>query len=74
MTKRLERIDKLLHALAEYLAGDQAAKSIILELERDAQPIGHRWAEEWANLRDASGLIGWPTVEDAYQHLRDLLG
>ena len=49
---------RFVRALAEHLVGDQARKSI--ELEQ-----GKPEALQWARLRQASGLHGYPTVDEA---------
>lgn len=44
--------------LAEYLVGDQAHKSILLEM-------GTSEAMQWAELRAATPLGGYPTIDEA---------
>ncbi len=53
--------------LAEYLAGDQARKSIELQMGKES-------AQEWAKLRNATPLFGWQTVEEAEVALSKFLG
>jgi hypothetical protein len=53
-------------ALAEFLAGDQARKSIELEM-------GRPHALEWAALRHRSSLSGYPTVDEAERALTEFL-
>ena len=61
--------------LARFLAGDQAAKSIALQIEskRGATDPRPGLAKEWARLRSAAHLTGWVTEEEAEKHLRELL-
>lgn len=47
-----------IRGLAEYLAGDQAVRSIKLEM-------GDKDAQVWAKLRGLSPLFGYPTVDEA---------
>lgn len=58
--------DLFIRALAEYLAGDQALKSIELEMGKPS-------AKEWAKLRNWSPLFGYPTVEEAEKQLSEFL-
>lgn len=53
--------------LAEYLAGDQAIKSIMLQM-------GKPDAQQWARLRATTPLFGYPTVDDAEKQLAEWLG
>jgi len=48
--------------LAEFLVGDQALKSIKLEM-------GDIFAKQWAELRGVSPLSGYPTLEEAIETL-----
>ena len=59
-------------ALAEFLVGDQAGKSIALEVEAKVSPI-IRWASAWAKLRNATPLFGYPTLEEAKKTLTEWL-
>ena len=52
--------------LAEYLVGDQVYKSILLEM-------GTSEARQWAELRGATPLGGYPTVEEAEDQLAKFL-
>jgi hypothetical protein len=64
-----------IHQLAEFLVGRQAAKSIMLQLEGsriDGDPRPN-FANEWATLRCASNLSGYPTIEEAEKALTKLL-
>jgi hypothetical protein len=65
--KRLEMKKAFVRAVAEYLAGGSAMKSIELEM-------GKPHALEWAKVRQAANLMGWVTVEEAERHLTELLG
>jgi hypothetical protein len=53
--------------LAEYLAGNQAMKSIELQM-------GKTHAKEWSALRSTTPLFGYPTVEEAAKELAEWLG
>jgi len=65
---RIERKKLFIHELAEYLAGtNQAGKSIELQL-------GKQSGKEWAKLRSATPLFGYPSVEEAEQQLTEFLG
>jgi hypothetical protein len=65
---RLQRKRRFIRALAEYLAGtNQVAMSIGLEM-------GKPDAKEWAKVRSASPLFGYPTVDEAEKELTDFLG
>lgn len=59
-------------ALAEFLADNQASKGIMLGIETQSAPV--KWASEWAKLRSATPLLGYPTVEEAVEILTDFLG
>lgn len=63
-----ERRSRFVKALAEYLAGNQAGKSIALEMAARVPPI-IPWAKEWAEVRSASPLMGYPTVAEAEKEL-----
>ena len=54
-------------ALAEYLAGDQAHMSILLQMQKPE-------AAAWAKLRGFTPLCGYPTVEEAEATLAKFLG
>ena len=64
---RLKRKQEFIRALAEYLAGDQARRSIQLQMNNP-------WAVEWAKLRGLSPVFGYPTVDEAEEALIELLG
>ena len=71
MAKKAEFIRKL----AGYLAGNQAGKSVALEMEsRGGGLPSVRWAREWADVRGASGIMGYLTVEEAEAALWEFLG
>lgn len=53
--------------LAAFLVKDQAAKSIRLEMGRPD-------AKEWAHLRAATPISGWPTEQEAVETLSKWLG
>ena len=68
------RRTQFIKALAAFLADNQAGKSIAIELETKFPPV-HRimWAQEWAKLRGATPLFGYPTVEEAERTLAEFL-
>lgn len=54
---------EFVRALAEFLAGPRSAEmSIMLEM---LNPEAMRWAK----LRDATPLMGWPSVDEAERQL-----
>lgn len=55
---------QFIHALAMYLSGDLARKSI--ECERGTQA-----GREWSDLRSASPIHGWMDVEETERLLTD---
>lgn len=61
-----DRKRDFIRALAEYFAGDSARKSIGLQM-------GKQWAKEWADLRGATPLLGYQTVDEAEQVLTRFL-
>jgi hypothetical protein len=58
--------DKLIKALAKYLVEDQVRKGMELG-------SGKASAKEWAELRAAANIMGYPTVEETEKHLKKLL-
>lgn len=66
---------RFIRTLAEFLAGNQAGKSIELEMEvRSPRPEPlTSWAKEWGKLRGASSLCGYPTVDEAEKTLTEFL-
>lgn len=58
--------------LAAYLVENQAGKSISLEMESESAMVP--WAHEWARVRSASPIHGYPTLEEAVAILEDFLG
>ena len=58
--------------LAEFLAGNQVGKGIELQLNPRPAPLT-AWPQEWAKLRDATPLFGYPTVEEAVKQLTEFL-
>jgi hypothetical protein len=67
--RRAERKREFVRALAEYLAGNQAGKSILLQMGG----MAGEFAREWAKVRAASPLDGYPTVEEAEEILTAFL-
>lgn len=61
----MNRKEQFIKALAVFLVKDQAQKSIELQM-------GKTSAKEWAELRSKSGILGYPTVEEAESHLTKL--
>jgi hypothetical protein len=73
--KNATRKKEFVRKLAEFLAGNPAAKSIALEMEQKSADSPHiiRWAHAWAELRGASPLFGYQTVEEAEAALEEFL-
>ncbi len=67
MKDRLERKKLFIKELAVFLVGDQAMKSIELEM-------GKIHAKQWSNLRSITPLFGYPTIEEAEETLMEFLG
>ncbi len=65
--KRLERKARLIRLLAEYLSGEPARRSIELEM-------GKPDAQQWAQMYNAAGVIGYATVEETERLLTELIG
>lgn len=62
-----ERKKRFIRALAEYLAGpQQVGKSLELQASKTN-------AKEWAALRNATPLFGYPTVDEAEIELTKFL-
>lgn len=55
-----------IYKLAEYLVSDQAMKSIELQMRKPS-------AIKWAELRGATPLFGYPTVDEAVDTLTKFL-
>ena len=69
-----DRKAKFIRALAEFLSGDSAAKSIALEMEAKHPPsLRPAWVKEWAKLRSATPLFGYQPVEEAEKVLTEFL-
>lgn len=64
---RLEKKRRFIRQLAVYLADEPARKSIELQM-------GKLSAQEWANLRQTTPLMGYTTVDEAEQLLTEFLG
>ena len=73
--KRTERKKQLITALAIYLAQNQAAKSIALELEHKKPPLPGMplWASEWAKIHSIVNLRGYASVQEAIETLEEIL-
>lgn len=68
----IDRKARFIKSLAQFLAGDQAKKSILLDPRMSGSP-GYSLAKEWADLRSWSPVFGWITVEEAEKQLTDWL-
>ncbi len=66
----MDKRHTFIRALAKFLAGDQAKKSIMLGMPNS---VAFSLAQEWATLRSASPLAGYGTVEEAEDQLREWL-
>ena len=66
MSSKAERKRIFIRRLAEFLVGDQVRKSIELQ-------VGKESGKEWAALRGATPLFGYPTVEEAEKVLLEFL-
>lgn len=67
-----QKKEHFIQTLAIYLQNNQAGKSIALQMERERKPV-LPWAQEWAEVRSASGLRGYPDLQETVTHLRELL-
>lgn len=63
---------EFIKALAQFLAGDQAKKSILLD-PRMGNSLAYSLAQEWAALRQTTPLFGYGTVEEAEKMLTEWL-
>lgn len=63
---------EFIKALAKFLAGDQARKSILLDPRFSGSP-SYPLAQEWAALRATTPLFGYGTVEEAEKTLTEWL-
>ena len=75
MQTKVEKKKDLIESLAHFLVDNQAGKSIALQMEGSRSPSDLRpaLAKEWANLRSASTLQGYPEYEQAVEPLTTLL-
>lgn len=55
-----------IRTLAEFFVNDAAGKSIQLQLQMP-------WAVQWAKMRQATPLFGYPTIEEAVETLTEFL-
>jgi hypothetical protein len=80
MSNYAELRTRLVKALAKFIAGDQAAKSISLQVEGQRKGTGlaglmPSWGREWVDVRSAVPIIsGYPSVEEAEELLAKFLG
>lgn len=75
MRTKAEKKKYLIESLAHFLVDNQAGKSIALQME-GSRPEGDprpALAREWATLRSASTLNGYPEYEEAVETLTALL-
>jgi hypothetical protein len=76
MKNKTDLKNRLIEQLAHFLVDNQAGKSIALQMEASRPKDDPRpsMGKEWAQLRSASTLNGYPTYEEALAQLKDLLG
>lgn len=75
MVTRQAKKEILIETLAHFLVDNQGGKSIALQME-GSRPDGDprpALAKEWAKLRSASTLHGYPEFDEAVKTLTDLL-
>lgn len=72
---RLERKKLFIKRLAHFLAADQAAKSVLLEMNRKNPPPAPmpNLVKEWMELLAVSPVRGWASVKEAEKALLDFL-
>lgn len=64
---RIEKKKAFIRKLAEFLAGPNSAKySIFIQM-------GHESGKDWADLRSATPLFGYPTIDEAEEQLTKFL-
>lgn len=66
----MNRNQGFIKALAVLMVKNQAGKGIALSMPSGIIP----WPQEWAALRQATRLQGYPTLEEAEKELADQLG
>lgn len=64
---RLVKLNTFIDRLAVYLVGDQAMQSVKLQ-------AGDPHAQVWADIRSATPLFGYPTIDEAKIELRRFFG
>lgn len=72
MGQRLEKKRAFIKALAKFLVGDQAKKSILLDPKMGPSPFSSL-IKEWAELRGHTPLHGYPTMIEAVEALEEFL-
>jgi len=73
-TEATRRKAQFIRQLAEFLVGNQAGKSICLQMDQMRPENGvPRLATEWAALRAKTPLFGYPSIEEAEKTLTDFL-
>ena len=58
--------ENFIKVLAKFLTEDQVKKSIYLQMKDPG-------AEEWAKLRGATPLFGYPSIEESEEILKEFL-
>jgi hypothetical protein len=64
--KEITKKQYFIKALAKFLVVDQVGKSISLQM-------GNSLAKEWAELRNATPVFGYPSLEEAEETLTEFL-
>lgn len=72
MRARLEKKREFIRALAKFLVGDQAKKSLLLDPRMAGSPFSSL-VKEWAELRGTTPLFGYPTLSEAEELLEEFL-
>ena len=75
MAKPTSKKQKLIEELAHFLVDRQAGKSILLQMGAE-RPGGDKvpvLAQEWAKLRNAAGIHGYPDFDEAVKMLTEVL-
>lgn len=67
-----DRKAQFIRQLAAFLVENQAGKGIALGLE-EKFPHPIKWASEWAKLRSATPLFGYPTFAEAVRAMTEFL-
>lgn len=72
----MSKKELFIKALAKFMAGNAAAKSIAAQVEgkTSPHPLKPSWAKEWSEVRNAGPMLGWASVEETEEKLRKFLG